>query len=74
MRIDRVDRLADGRPLLIDYKTGGGDRTGGASGPTIRSCRSMRYLQPTALIAVAYGRINAADCGFVAEAERAGVF
>jgi len=31
-------------------------------------------LYPEALVAVAYGRVNAADCSFVAEAERPAIF
>ena len=75
VRIDRVDRLADGARILIDYKTRH-RRTpiGAASGPTIRSCRSMRCCIREHLVAVAYGRVNAAECGFVAESERGGIF
>jgi ATP-dependent helicase/nuclease subunit B len=74
VRIDRVDRLTDGARVLIDYKSG-------LAGPDWRGERPdnpqlpiYALLLPQALVAVAYGKINAAECGFVAEAERGGIF
>jgi len=74
MRIDRIDRLPDGARVLIDYKTG-------AAGPDWRGERPDNPQLPLyalgrrqGLIAVAYGRINAARCEFVVESERAGIF
>ena len=74
VRIDRVDRLADGARVLIDYKTG-------AAGPDWRGERPdnpqlpvYAILRPTALVAVAYAKVNAAESRFVTESERARIF
>ncbi len=74
VRIDRIDRLADGGRVLLDYKTGmalpdwRGDRPDNPQLPI------YALLRPQGLVAVAYARVNASDCGFVAETERPGVF
>jgi hypothetical protein len=74
VRIDRIDRLADGGRVLLDYKTGmalpdwRGDRPDNPQLPI------YALLRPQGLVAVAYARVNASDCGFVAESERPGVF
>ncbi len=74
VRIDRVDRLADGSRVLIDYKTGrpGADWRG--ERPDNPQLPIYALLRPQALVAVAYGRVNATDCGFVAETDRRAVF
>jgi RecB family exonuclease len=59
VRIDRVDRLADGARVLIDYNP---------------QLPIYALLRPQALVAVAYGRVNARECSFIAEAERPGIF
>ena len=74
MRIDRVDRLEDGARVLIDYKSGSAGRRlarrAAGQSATADLC--------TAAAAGAGGRgvrkINAAECCFVAEAERGGIF
>jgi ATP-dependent helicase/nuclease subunit B len=74
VRIDRVDRLLDGGRVLIDYKTGivspdwRGDRPDNPQLPV------YALLRPESLVAVAYGMVNAAKCGFVAEHARPTVF
>jgi ATP-dependent helicase/nuclease subunit B len=74
VRLDRVDRLADGSRVLIDYKTGStyvdwrGDRPDNPQLPI------YALLKPQALVAVAYGKVNAADPGFLAETERRNLF
>jgi ATP-dependent helicase/nuclease subunit B len=74
MRIDRVDRLSDGGRVLIDYKTGmampdwRGDRPDNPQLPV------YALLRPDDLVAVAYGKVNASECCFVAESERGGIF
>jgi ATP-dependent helicase/nuclease subunit B len=74
VRIDRVDRLLDGGRVLIDYKTGivspdwRGDRPDNPQLPV------YALLRPESLVAVAYGMVNAGECGFVAEHSRPAVF
>jgi ATP-dependent helicase/nuclease subunit B len=75
VRVDRMDRLADGARVLIDYKTGAatiadwrGDRPDNPQLPI------YALLRPDALVAVAYARVNAGDSGFIAEAERRDIF
>ena len=66
-RIDRIDRLADGSRLIIDYKTGR---------PALGDLLGRRPVEPQLplygvgrqqeeLAAVAFGRVRRGDCGFV---------
>jgi probable DNA repair protein len=74
LRIDRVDRLADGTRVLIDYKTGNANPDWRGERPDNPQLLIYAALLPEALAAVAYGRVNAAECGFVAETDRREVF
>jgi ATP-dependent helicase/nuclease subunit B len=74
VRIDRVDRLADGARVLIDYKTGLAIADWRGERPDNPQLPIYALLRPQALVAVAYGRVNAGECCFVAEAERRGIF
>jgi ATP-dependent helicase/nuclease subunit B len=74
VRIDRVDRLVDGARVLIDYKTGAARPDWRTDRPDNPQLPIYALLRPDALVAVAYGRVNAGDPGFVAEAERGGIF
>ena len=74
VRIDRIDRLPDGARLLIDYKTGSANRDWQGERPDNPQLPIYALLHRKSLIAVAYGKINAAECTFVAESERSGVF
>jgi probable DNA repair protein len=74
VRIDRVDRLADGSRVLIDYKTGRPTADWRGERPDNPQLPIYALLRPEALVAVAYGRVNAAECTFVAETERRAVF
>lgn len=74
VRIDRVDRLADGGRVLIDYKTGRAMPDWRGDRPDNPQLPIYALLRPDALVAVAYGKVNASDCCFVAETERGGVF
>jgi ATP-dependent helicase/nuclease subunit B len=74
VRIDRVDRLADGGRVLIDYKTGRATADWRGERPDNAQLPIYALLRPEALIAVAYGHVNAGDCSFVAEAERPAIF
>jgi ATP-dependent helicase/nuclease subunit B len=74
VRIDRVDRLADGSRVLIDYKTGNVTPDWRGERPDNPQLPIYALLRPEALVAVAYGRVNAAECGFIAETDRTAVF
>ena len=74
VRIDRVDRLADGARVLIDYKTGMAMADWRGERPDNPQLPIYALLHPAGLAAVAYGRVNAGDCCFVAESERPALF
>jgi ATP-dependent helicase/nuclease subunit B len=74
VRIDRMDRLADGARVLIDYKTGLASADWRGERPDNPQLPIYALLRPQALIAVAYGKVNASECCFVAEAERPAIF
>ncbi|MEP6883206.1 MAG: PD-(D/E)XK nuclease family protein [Gammaproteobacteria bacterium] len=74
VRIDRMDRLADGGRVLIDYKTGMASADWRGERPDNPQLPVYALLHPENLVAVAYGRVNAAECGFFAETERLSVF
>jgi RecB family exonuclease len=74
VRIDRVDRLADGSRVLIDYKTGRAAADWRGERPDNPQLPIYALLRPQALVAVAYGRVNATECTFVAETDRRAVF
>jgi probable DNA repair protein len=74
VRIDRIDRLGDGGRVLIDYKSGAAAQDWRGERPDNPQLPVYAVLQPHDLVAVAYGRVNASECGFVAEAARGGIF
>jgi ATP-dependent helicase/nuclease subunit B len=74
VRIDRIDKLQDGSRILIDYKSGLASADWRGERPDNPQLPIYALLQPRALVAVAYGRISAAGCDFVAESERKGIF
>jgi ATP-dependent helicase/nuclease subunit B len=59
---------------LIDYKTGLAAADWRGERPDNPQLPIYALLHPEALIAVAYGRVNASECGFVAEAGRGAIF
>ncbi len=59
VRVDRVDRLADGARVLIDYKTGAAIADWRGDRPDNPQLPIYALLQPEALVAVAYARVNA---------------
>jgi RecB family exonuclease len=74
VRIDRIDRLLDGARVLLDYKTGTADPDWRGERPDNPQLPVYALLSPDALVAVAYAKVNAAECGFVAESERGEIF
>jgi probable DNA repair protein len=74
VRIDRIDRLADGGRVLIDYKTGVASADWRGDRPDNPQLPIYALLHPDGLVAVAYGKVNAGECSFVAEAARGGTF
>jgi len=74
VRIDRADRLASGGRVLIDYKTGAAAPDWRGDRPDNPQLPIYALLRPDALVAVAYGKVNASECCFIAESERGGVF
>jgi ATP-dependent helicase/nuclease subunit B len=74
VRIDRVDRLMDGARVLLDYKTGAASVDWRGERPDNPQLPVYALLFPDALVGVAYAKVNAAECGFVAESERPEIF
>jgi ATP-dependent helicase/nuclease subunit B len=74
VRIDRMDRLADGARVLIDYKTGAAGVDWRGERPDNPQLPIYALLRPEALVAVAYAKVNAADPAFVSESERRKIF
>jgi probable DNA repair protein len=74
VRVDRIDRLADGGRILIDYKSGAADADWRGDRPDNPQLPLYALLHREHLVAVAYGRINAAECAFVVESERGEIF
>jgi ATP-dependent helicase/nuclease subunit B len=74
VRIDRIDRLDDGSRVLIDYKTGWVQPDWRGERPDNPQLPMYALLHRENLVAVAYGRVSAAKCCFVAESPRADIF
>jgi len=74
-RLDRVDRLADGRTIVIDYKTGAKGGVRAWLGPRPDEPQLPLYLvasEPDAR-AIAFARVRTGDKAFVALAEEEGL-
>ncbi len=74
VRIDRVDLLSDGSRVLIDYKTGSASADWRGERPDNPQLPLYARLRPEGLIAVAYGRVSATECGFIGESARRDLF
>jgi len=73
-RVDRVDRLQDGARVVIDYKSGTPTYDWRGERPENLQLPVYALLYADGLVAAAYGKVNARDCGFIAEAARDAVF
>jgi ATP-dependent helicase/nuclease subunit B len=74
VRVDRVDRLADGATVLIDYKTGrGGQRRWTGARPDPVQLPVYATLRDPAPVAVAIARLPLVSKPFVGVAARGGV-
>jgi probable DNA repair protein len=74
VRVDRIDRLEDGSRVLIDYKTGWVTPDWRGERPDNPQLPVYALLHRENLVAVAYGRVSAAECRFVAESARGDIF
>jgi ATP-dependent helicase/nuclease subunit B len=74
VRVDRIDRLVDGGRILIDYKSGAAEPDWRGDRPDNPQLPLYALLHRESLVAVAYGRINAAECAFVVESGRSDIF
>jgi ATP-dependent helicase/nuclease subunit B len=74
VRIDRQDELEDGARVVIDYKSGAASVDWRGERPDNPQLPVYALLRPERLVAVAYGRVNAAESRFIAESERGNVF
>ncbi len=65
-KIDRLDRLADGTTMLIDYKTGGSGKSDWFPEPRIRDPQLPAYAvsMDTAPSAIAFARLRADELKF----------
>jgi len=77
LRIDRVDRLADGSYAVIDYKTGGNAQARAWLDERPQLPQLPLYVEavgPSRVSAVVFGRVRAGETGFVGLASDASVF
>jgi probable DNA repair protein len=64
LRADRIDELADGRRMVIDYKTGKPD-TKGWEGERLAEPQLPVYATQTGADGVLYARVRTDECGFI---------
>ena len=65
-RIDRMDRLANGDSLIIDYKTGKDVKVSQMTGDPIDQAQLPIYAVTNSVDGVAFATINSNDCQFKA--------
>ncbi|HTY04097.1 MAG TPA: PD-(D/E)XK nuclease family protein [Rhodocyclaceae bacterium] len=68
LRADRVDELADGRRLVVDYKTGD-PKTRGWDDERLAEPQLPLYATQCGASGVMFARVRTDDCGFVGWAE-----
>jgi exodeoxyribonuclease-5 len=74
LKVDRIDELADGRRLIIDYKTGD-PKTGGWEGERLAEPQLPVYATYGGAVAdgAAFARLRADACGLIGWADAPGV-
>lgn len=70
LRVDRIDRLSDGRLVLLDYKSGEVSRDWADERPENPQLPLYALSVGDAVTAVAYARVSTRECRFVGVAER----
>lgn len=74
LTLDRLDRLADGRYLLLDYKSGKNQSITAWAGPRIAEPQLPAYAvwagRTAELAGVCFARVRPGECGFVGISER----
>ena len=70
LRVDRIDRLSDGRLVLLDYKSGEVSRDWSDERPENPQLPLYALSVGEAVTAVAYARASSRECRFVGVAER----
>ena len=78
LKLDRIDELADGRRLILDYKTGSqvSQASWGEariSEPQLPIYAALALADTDAVAAVAFARVRPDDCGFIGIAVEEGL-
>lgn len=73
LRIDRIDRLADGRRVLLDYKSGSVSRDWREERPANPQLPAYAACAGDSLAAVAYAQVRSSACRFVGVGEGEGI-
>jgi ATP-dependent helicase/nuclease subunit B len=77
LRVDRIDRLADGSVAIIDYKTGADAETNAWLGERPRLPQLPLYAEAvdaSPVSAIAFGRVRAGDSGYIGLTRDAATF
>ncbi len=78
LKLDRIDELADGRRLILDYKTGSNISQASwgetrISEPQLPIYAALALSDQEALAAVAFAKVRLDDCGFIGIAAEEGL-
>lgn len=73
LRVDRIDRLEDGRVVVLDYKSGEVAQDWLKERPENPQLPAYALSVGDAVTAVAYARVSARECKFLGVSERDGI-